>query len=354
MRYNYKTALFIILATGIFLSVNGQEGEAIRDKYSLLTMPRNDRPLTLFKGQLQFNAGYKFAVRSRSFNGVGEMVDLKADGNSSVLHYYFIELKYGLTRFLEAGAESYFMKRGVRSESTTYISTSNIIKVNNLKEYKGMGDIFIYSSLRLPLEFKIFDLKLTGGIFLPSAKYEPLRPSHSVTDVVTANSFTVNYHFRNKNGYGVPVYLFSAGGKVRFSKFAAESDLTFRIPVKTGTNIRWDESLANQTFSYFDMPYQYLLNKTTLTNFSFHYQPTGWFNLYLKASYLSESQGWTEYWGLKYRNNEVNLFTLEPGFEIQITPSLTIYQVAGFPLSGKNSDAPFYLFTTLSYNIFPF
>jgi hypothetical protein len=74
----------------------------------------------------------------------------------------------------------------------------------------------------------------------------------------------------------------------------------------------------------------------------------------MNTSFYRTRGGWTEYWGNKYSNPGRRLINLEPGFELQVSPSITIYQVAGFPLSGKNNDAPFYLFTTISFNMFPF
>jgi len=354
--------LIIAFITGFltcFIPVIGQTSSSTTDKFSLLTMPYNQRPLNLYKGQFQANAGYEFAVRSRSFNNNGDIIVLKDKGNSSVLHYYFIELKYGLTNFIEIGAETNYMRRGIRSESVTYLSSNAIgstdaISVNNLKEYRGMSDILIFTSFRLPFEYKLFDFGIRGGIFLPSAQSEPAKPTHTVTDVTAPNSFTLNYHFNNKNGFGTAVYYISAASKLTLSKFTVEADFTLREPIKEGTNIRWEETLIDKLFSYYNKPYQYLLDRTLMVDLSVHYQAAGWFNIYLNSSYLKTYGGWTEYWGNKYRNPEMHLFTLEPGFEIQISPSLTIYQNAGIPLTGKNADAPFYLFTTLSYNIFPF
>jgi hypothetical protein len=74
----------------------------------------------------------------------------------------------------------------------------------------------------------------------------------------------------------------------------------------------------------------------------------------MNCNWHKTSGGWTEYWGNKYKNPETCLITLEPGFELQISPNLTIYQVAGFPVGGKNSDAPFYLFTTVRFSTFLF
>jgi len=217
-----------------------------------------------------------------------------------------------------------------------------------------MGDLFIYAAIRLPIEYKWFDFSLKGGAFIPSAEFEPEKPDNTVTAVTAANSYTVNLHYNNSNGYGVPVYLIAAATKFTFRKFSAEAEWTLREPAKEGKNIRWEESMADKLFSYYDKSYSYLLSRTTTFDASLHYQATGWFNIYLNGSYFRAKGGWTEYWGNKYRNPEKKLINIEPGFELQISPRLTVYQIAGFPVSGKNNDAPFYLFTTFSFNIFPF
>lgn len=357
-----RNIVLLIIVSALLIpvvSVKCQTAAPSGDNYTLLTMPYNQRPVSLYKGQLQVNTGYKFAVRARSFNNLGNEIVLKDKGNSSVLHYYFLELKYGVTSFIEIGAETNYMRRGIRDESVTYLSTNALgttdeINVNKLKEYRGLGDILLFTTIRLPIEYKWADFGLRGGLFLPSSQSEPLKPTHSVSNVLAANSFTVNYHFNNKNGFGVPVYFVSALAKFSLSKFAVEADFTLREPVKEGTNIRWEETMANKVFSYYSKPYLYLLDRTIMLDASFHYQPVGWFNIYMNSSYFTTSGGWTEYYGNKYKNPEMQLFTLEPAFQIQISPSLTIYQTAGFPLSGKNSDASFYMFTTVSFNIFPF
>jgi len=354
MKQIWFFTIILSLCLVHFVTVSGQQDVPARDKYSLLTMPYNKRPLTLYSGQFQANAGYKFAVRTQSFDAEGDQISLKENGSASILHHYFLELRYGITNFIEIGAESNYMRHGIRSESVTYLSTFDQISVNTLTEMKGMSDILIQTTLRLPFEYKWFDVSLRGGIYLPSAKYKPLQPTHTVTDIISANIYTVNYHFNKTNGYGVPVYLLSAAAKFSYAKFSVEAGGAFREPIKEGNSIRWGQTLNGTTFSYYSNPYQYLLSRSLMINSSIHYQAAGWFDINLKGSYFKSDGGWTEYWGIKYANPEITLFTLEPGFEIQISPSLTIYQVAGISLTGKSTDAPFYMFTTLSFNLFPF
>jgi len=346
--------LVILLVLLPVSHVNCQTGTGVRDKYALLTMPYNKRPLALYKGQFQFNAGYKFAVRGSSYDLNGDIIRLKDNGTASVMHYYFAEIKYGITDFLEVSVASDYLMRGIRSETSEYWSLTELITVNNLTETKGMGDILLSATGRLPFEFKMIDFSLKGGLFLPTAKYEPGKPTHSVTDFISETVYTINYHFNNTNGYGVPVSLLSAAAKFTYNQFTLETDYSFSFPVKEGTNIRWDHTFEYNNFYYTKQSYQYLVNQTNLLNISVHYQAAGWFDLNLNGMLLNSGKGWTDYWGVKYKNPDQNLFSLEPGFEIKVSPALTIYQVVSVPLSGKNMDAHFFLFTTLSVNMFPF
>jgi hypothetical protein len=354
MKINYFISIILSISLIPVVSVSSQTGSATRDKFTLLTMPYNKRPLNLYRGQFQINAGYKFAIKARSYDLNGDLIILKDKGAASVLHYYFASIKYGITDFLEIDAEANYFRRGIRSESATYVSGATQISVNRLDEERGMGDILLATTIRLPMEYKWFDFGIKGGMYIPSAKFEPRKPTHAITDIITANIYTINYHFNNTNGFGVPVYLISAAAKFSFEKISLQTDFTLKNPLKESRNIRWDQAMANKVFTYSENTYKYLLSKSTQLNVSLHYQAAGCFDINLNTSYSNSSGGWTEYWGRKYKNPEQNLLTIEPGFEIQISPSLTIYQIAGFTLSGKNTDAPFYLVTTLSFNMFPF
>ncbi len=355
-----KRKYFIIVLPFIlipFIPVNSQkESPAGRDKYTLLTMPYNERPLYLYKGQLQINTGYKFAVREKSYDAAGDKIDLKENGNGSVMHYYSFELKYGITDFIEMTVMTDYIKKGVRAETIIYLSGADYnITVNNLTVTRGMGDLLIQAAVRLPIEYKLFDAGLSGGIYFPTAKYEMPQPVHTITDATGINAYTINYQYRYLNGNGVPVYLFSAAGKITLSRFTFSTNYTIKSPSREGRNVRWDQALqTNKTFTYTSTPYSYLLNTSKLLNLTAHFQASGWLDINLNASSFRSAGGWTEYTGGKYKNPEQRLFALEPGMELQISPAITIYQVMGLPLSGKNTDAPFYLYATVSFNMFPF
>jgi len=329
-----------------------------RDKYTLLTMPYNMRPLTVYRGQVQLDAGYKFAIRTHKYDSEGKSLFLNKTGTGSVYHYYYVDLKYGLTDFIELGAQTNYIRHGVRSESETYVTASltaaDRVTVNKINEVKGFGDILISATARLPIQYKWFDFSATGGMYVPSAEYRQEKPAHAVANITTANSYTVNLHYKYTNGFGVPVYLLASQAKFTLRKYSLQTELTFRTPANEGTSIRWEENLVEKKFIYYDKSYKYLLSDEWDVNLSIHYQATGWFDIFINSNYRKTSGGWTEFWGNKYKNRETMLITLEPCFELQISPSLRVCQNAGFPIKGKNADAPFYLFTTIRFSNFPF
>ncbi len=354
LKYILALVLPLMMASGLQGQVNSGES----DKYTLLTMPFNRRQLTLYKGQLAINAGYKFAVRSREYDNNGKKQMLTNSGTGSVFHYYFGELRYGITDFLEVGAETNFIRHGMRAQTETYVSTTAAgtqnVTVNKLSEVKGMGDLLLLLTIRLPMQYKWFDLSATGGLFLPSSNYETAKPQDNLTSLATANSYLINSYNKYSNGYGVPVYMLSGSAKASIDKITFTADFTYKTPKNEGKNIRWTGTMVDKQFSYSDKTYQYLLSDEYVVNGAVHCQLTGWFDIYMNCFWQMTKGGWTEYWGNKYSNPRTSLFTFEPGFELQISPSLTIYQVAGFPFSGKSADAPFYLFTTIRFSNFLF
>lgn len=354
----FLLCLPLFLVYGQAQIATGQSQAPGRDKYTLLTMPYNMRPLTLYRGQLQLNGGYKFAIRSQSFNSEGDKIFLRKNGTGSVFHYYYVNAKFGLTNFLELGAETNFIRHGVRAESVVYtaasFTSSQRVTVNKINEIKGRSDLLLTASARLPLTYRWFDFGFTGGIYIPSAPYEQEKPAHTLSNITASDVYTVNYKYRFSNGYGVPVYLMSPQVKFTFRKISLQADLIYRTPAKEGTNVRWEENLVEKQFVYYDNKYKYLLSDSWTGAVALHYQATGWFDISLNTSWQKTSGGWTEYWGNKYKNKETRLLVIEPSFELQVSPALTVSQTAGFPVAGLNCDAPFYLFTTVKYSNFLF
>ena len=354
MNFKWLFAVFVSVCIFPAVPLTAQQEKEARDKYTLLTMPQNHRPLTLYKGQLQANTGYRFAVRTKSYDENGDKISLKQNGAASVIHNYMLEIKYGISDFLEIGADSYFLSNGIRSESGSTVSGSGTITANTLNEYRGFGDLTLAAAVRLPIEYKTWDISLRGGITLPVAEHQPSQPTHFITDYSTPNTYTVNYQFNNNNGNGVPLYFISGAARFTFSKVTMKARGGFRVPAREGESIRWNWTLSGSTFSYYSNPYSYLPDRSLFINGSVHYQAAGWFDIFLNGYHIKNSSGWTEYYDNKYANPEAKLLTIEPGFELQISPGMTVYQYAGFQLTGTSTDAPFYLLTTISFNMFPF
>jgi hypothetical protein len=354
-----KSVLWLTLVFAIIEPSLAQNYALPENKYNLLTMPYNHRPLTLYQGQVEINGGYKFAVRSQSYTADGQSIYLKDNGTGSVYHFYFADLSYGITDFMQAGISTNMLRHGQREQTTTItandLGTSERVTVNKLTEVKGMGDLLIFTTLRLPIKYRWFDFAATGGLFIPTSQYKEQKPQNTVvSDLTAVSSYTVNYHYNQTNGYGVPVYLLSASVKGGYWKLFFEGDFIFKTPKEEGTNVRWEATLVDKIFTYYEKPYQYLLSNSYTVNGALHYQATGWFDLFFNTSWQKTKGGWTEYNGKKYENRETSLLTLEPGFELKISPTFTIGQLAGFPVSGVNSDAPFYLLTTIRFDFFPF
>ena len=177
MNFKWLFAVFVSVCIFPAVPLTAQQEKEARDKYTLLTMPQNHRPLTLYKGQLQANTGYRFAVRTKSYDENGDKISLKQNGAASVIHNYMLEIKYGISDFLEIGADSYFLSNGIRSESGSTVSGSGTITANTLNEYRGFGDLTLAAAVRLPIEYKTWDISLRGGITLPVAEHQPDRKS---------------------------------------------------------------------------------------------------------------------------------------------------------------------------------
>ena len=355
--YRYFTLSALLLALPV-MHVCSQDKQVSGDKFTLLTIPFNQRPLNPYKGQLQLSAGYEFAVRSQSFDADGNKTSLKDLGIASIGHYYFMDVRYGITDFLEIEANMNYLKSGTRSETVYYYASNplggtDIVPVYSLDETKGFGDLCLSGAVRLPFDYKWFDVRISAGCFLPVARYKPPVPSSTITDIMSANSYTVNYHNNFKNGYGVPVLHLSATAKASFSKFTMVACYTVDDPVKEGTSLRWTQALENQNFTFSSTPYKYLLARKTEIDASVHYQAAGWLDLNLNACVFRTAKGWTEYIGKKFSDPEQQLISLQPGIEIQVSPLVRIYEVVNLPLSGKDIYGPFYVNTTFSFNLFP-
>ncbi|MCD4769293.1 MAG: hypothetical protein K8R35_03920 [Bacteroidales bacterium] len=342
--------ILLVIPTGLLF---GQEQSGSIDKYSLLTEPFNLRPINMHKGQFQINAVYKLSIRTKSFDNSGDKIGLLEDGSASIRHTYVFNMRYGILEFFEVGAEMNFFKQGVRGKTRNYLSGLDFITINELNEFNGFEDIRLHASASLPFEVDIFDFSIEGGISLPTAKHEPDEPTHTF-QFLGFQSYIFNYHYNNNNGIGVPAWNTSATIHLTFNKITLVSTGSFYSPFREGSSVIWDESFVNDIFTYDKTTYSYLPSESLNIFASVHYQAIGWLDLSLGFDHFQTSGGWFEQFENKYANPDKKLSYLQIGLEIQVSPLIRLNEVAGFALSGQNTDGPFYILTSLSFNMIPF
>lgn len=350
-RYSIVPALIIF----IFISLTdcrAQEGSG-PDKYTLLTEPFNIRPINVHKGQFQFNAGYRMSIRTKYYDSSGEAMGLAEDGSASIQHSYLLSLKYGVLEFFELGAEMNYHKKGIREATENFLSGMDIVTVNTLKEYNGFEDLYLYGSLGLPFDVDIVDFTLKGGISLNTAKHKPDKPDHTY-DYFGLGSYTFNYHYINNNGTGTPVWKAGADLQLAFNKVTLYTTALFSSPLKEVQSYYWSEFFENGDFIYTSHDYSFLPQESLNIYASLHYQALNWLDLSLALNHFKSTGGWISYNDVKYSVNDLVLDNLELGLEIQVSPLIRLYEVAGFTVGGQNADAPFYIMTSLSFNIIPF
>ena len=365
MRHSKIINYLILLLFFPCFALYGQTDEtAPRDMYSLLTMPYNRRPLQLYRGQLQATPGFRFDIRTHIYDNQGNNIRNKSSDVAFVRYHFPVEIKYGITDFIEAGIGISHLRAGMRNKSTGYAGPNIMVNNHTLYELRGMTDLGLYTSLRLPVEYKFFDMNISGGIFLPTAKHRPAQPKHSTTtyyymveEDVTAE-YNINYHYVLRNGSGVPEYRLASSGKLTLQKLSLQIDGAFLFPAKSGKNIRWSHTILkfvdSEEFSYTKEEYGYLNDRRLHFDATMHFQVNGWLDAHITGGYFSSRGGWTEHYGQKYAHPQQTLLTLSPGFSIQVSPTVRFYQSVDIPLSGKNTDGHFAVSIAASFNLFPF
>lgn len=347
MRYIKTYPILFLVIWGLhFQGASGQE-----DKFTLLTEPFNLRPVSMHRGQFQFNAGYRLAIRNAQFDADGEKIGLKEDGSAVVGHTYFFNLHFGIFEFLEFGAEMNYLKQGVRGQTREYLSGNDILTVTELTEYKGMEDLFLSLTLRLPFLPEMIDLGLTGFYSLALAEHQPDRPGHAFEVVSAASNWNaIRYRYNNRNGNGVS--YFGGGGtlKIRGSMFAFQASGSMQAPAGETNSVRWISWLNGTDFEYTSSEYALRPPVNLFVDAGIHIQAAGWLDLFLGGAFDQTTNGWYEALGQKYTLPETSVITLQTGFEIQVSPSLRLLEYAVFPISGKNTYASFAIHTGLSYN----
>lgn len=348
MRY----PIFLFSLLQMALSINAQTF-----KDSVLVNERKiDRPLTLHKGQLQFNPAYEISIISKEYDANSNNINLADEGIASVLHKYYFELNYGILDFLQASITLNYAKRGERHENHIITLSNTYLDVTYFDDYKGFEDFYLGTVIKLPLKTKKIEIALSPGVYLPLFSNNPQAPENSIVLPTDYQNFTkIIYHNNHKIGNGSKAIKIGASAIVRpVNDFSISAELNYSWPISESKSISWIHQLNGSTFVYDDIPYKYLIGNTLDYEVNLAYQAISWFNVSLSYYYKRTYSGWSEITGFRIGNPESKLSLLSIGYEIKATSKLWINEFTDISVSGKNQLAPFSIYLGISYNLFPF
>lgn len=346
----------IILA---FIFLSGQLVIAQIFPDTILTNERKiDRPITLHKGQFQFNPAYEISILSKSYDNDGNKEDLAELGSASVLHRYLFEVNYGILDFIQASIALNYSKRGERSENVMIYSTVEepYYDISYFNDYKGFEDFYLGLKSKLPIKSKKFEFGTYLGISLPLSKNKYPEPNHSITLPTSELPFTkLNYHYKHKMGSKTSVFNFGLQTILRTGdKFGFRAELDYNAPLSESKDVLWTHEINGTDFEYHKTFYNYLVSNKLFYQLGIEYQAISWFNIELSFSKVKTTKGWSEITGLRIENRETKLSVLSIAYEIKVTSQLWLSQSLNFPTGGKNTLGPFMINTGISYNLFPF
>jgi hypothetical protein len=349
----YSILLFCLFLTDLTLNA-----QTFND--SILVNERKiDRPLTLHKGQLQFNPAYEISVISKEYDNNSNKIILADKGTASVLHKYYFELNYGILDFLQASITLNYAKRGESHENQLiYVQLNNEpdFDITYFDDYKGFEDFYLGTVIKLPLKTKKIEIALSPGIYIPLFSNNPKAPENSISFPSDSQPFTkIIYHNNYKIGNGSKAIKIGTCAIVRpCNNFSISAKFNYSWPISESETISWIDELNGSTFVYKDIPYKYLISNALDYEVDLAYQAISWFNVSSSYYYKKTSSGWSEISGFRIENPESKLSLLSIGYEIKATSKLWISQFIDIPVSGKNQLAPFSIYLGISYNLFPF
>jgi hypothetical protein len=351
MRYSL---IFLCL----FMSALTLNAQTFND--SILVNERKiDRPLTLHKGQLQFNPGYKISIISKEYDNNRNKIILADLGTASVLHKYYFELNYGILDLLQASISLNYAKRGERHETQdiyVLLNTLPDFEITYFDDYRGFEDFCLGAVFKLPLKTKKIEIALSPGIYIPLFSNNPKAPENSISFPSDDQPFTkIIYYNNHKTGNGSKAIKIGTSTIIRpGNDYSISAKLNYSCPISISETISWIHQLNGSDFVYEKIPYKYLIGNTLDYEVNFAYQAISWFNVSLSWYHKKISSGWSEITGFRIANPESELSLFSIGYEIKTTTKLWIDEFINIPVSGRNQLAPFSIYLGISYNLFPF
>ncbi len=322
--------------------------------YEDLTRPAVQRPLSVYGGQLQVEAGYQLVTGNKYFDGSGKKTGVKEAASTNLSNNFSFSLRYGILDFVEFNASTWY-RNSIASDPTVILLDYTVINyMDRMEHARGLSDLYVGLTLRLPVEIPWFDWAVSAGAILPVAASEPGEPGHTyeVWDAASG-AFQVRYKDYPKYGKGVTLPQFGTNLRLSLDKFGIWLGGRY-IPVSAEVETsQWKYRLVDEEFEYTSEPY--LLKHPSCLNLdaSVGYQAFPWFIAYASFFYESGSGGWTESTGQRIAFPEPSLALVSLNFEIQVSTHLRFIQYINFPLAGKNTWSAFSFFTGVSYSLVP-
>lgn len=322
--------------------------------YEVLTEPYVSRPLLLRKGHLQVNAGYRFMIANKEFDQNGQKLDLAEKGTTAFSNDFRLMFTYGIIEFIQFSASMYYINRVTTTPDLVIGNAGNIGNISKLNETKGLNDLDLNLAFRIPPFIKGFDLSFSGGLSIPTGKYKPDRPTHSIDPPdPLGGSFDAVYQYHSNPGYGKPTY--SAGSSLQFStsKLAIIVSGNYNTGTGEAESITWNHRLNSGNFEYTEVPYSYLVGSSA--NFSGFgaFQIFPWLVGYGQFGYAVSSGGWTEITGQKIAIPKSGLGLFTAGYEIQVSTHIRFEQYVNIPVVGKENLSELSFYIGCSYNLIP-
>ena len=311
-----------------------------------------DRPLNLHKGQLRIGADYGFQLVNTSFDR-SQRIQLIETGQAGVAHGFELDLKYGITEFLQASFNISHLNQAVRDESVTLIE-EDIYEITYTTVHRGISDPHVELTYRLPLPRKV-DLLFSGLVNLPVASKGYLEPEHSVQSEASefGDVYTVQYVEVVGQGRGIFIPGVRAQFKYRLKDVAFTLRGLYMYPAGISTDHIWDYRIENNEFIYSSASFSRQEPDIKSVDGLVEYQVFPWFNVSSGFVYRSRQSGWTEETGRKILIPNSMLTTWNLSYELIVTAKLWLSQGIVVPLNGAHTLAPFVVSTGVKYNFFP-
>jgi hypothetical protein len=346
-RLKMNRIVAFLLCLFLFINSFCQPG----DKYSLLTQRYVERPLAMYKGQLQFTTGYEFSIISKKYDPDGEKIDLSQEGSVAARHMFPFTLKAGLLDYIQLTVATNYASMGVRSQNITTGSLGARLYQSEVKRYRGFDDLYLGMDLSAPFKTPFISWIVTAGIHFPVFNHEPDKPSH-IYEIIDATTGSADLRYRHnlKFGSGIPLGLIGSSIKFRVEKFSLAGSFHYLGGMKEGESSDWNFRLVNNRFEFEKESYQYHPGNQASYSGEIAFQAISWFTVIGAFGGYQKKGGWSNVTGKKvsYYDESLNRISIE--FEILVSPILRIEQHMILPVSGKNINGQWIFMTGISVN----